>query len=132
MLYVRQPAPDAAILDADGSHIQLLPLLRAMWRWAGQQLRVPTPGTNDTRMPVFAFEPGAGDLAPSQKSDRSQSFVCVHEGAAGYGGCILRRDDPGKSADLRRCRNVMLPFCYLLRTILPRHPTGLDDPARVS
>lgn len=41
--------PEAAILYADESRIQLLPLLRAMWHWAGQQVRVPTPGSNQTR-----------------------------------------------------------------------------------
>ena len=41
--------PEAAILYADESRVQLLPLLRAMWHWVGQQVRVPTPGTNKTR-----------------------------------------------------------------------------------
>jgi transposase len=41
--------PDAAILYADESWIQLLSLVRAMWHCVGQQIRIPTPGTNDTR-----------------------------------------------------------------------------------
>jgi len=41
--------PEAAILYADEARIQLLPLIRAMWHWAGQQVRVPTPGSNTTR-----------------------------------------------------------------------------------
>lgn len=41
--------PEAAILYADESRIQLLPLIRAMWHWVGQQVRVPTPGSNKTR-----------------------------------------------------------------------------------
>ena len=45
---VEAPA-DAAIVYADESRIQRLPLVRAMWHWVGQQIRVPTPGTNDTR-----------------------------------------------------------------------------------
>jgi transposase len=40
---------NTAILYADESRIQLLPLVRAMWHWVGQQIRVPTPGTNVTR-----------------------------------------------------------------------------------
>jgi transposase len=40
---------DAAILYADESRIQLLPLVRAMWHWVGEQLRIPTPGSNVTR-----------------------------------------------------------------------------------
>jgi transposase len=45
---VEAPA-SAAILYADESRVQLLPLVRAMWHWLGQQIRVPTPGTNVTR-----------------------------------------------------------------------------------
>ena len=36
--------PDAVTLYADESRVQLLPLLRAMWHFAGQQVRIPTPG----------------------------------------------------------------------------------------
>ncbi len=46
---VLQAGPDATILYADESRIQLLPLIRAMWHWAGQQIRIPTPGTNASR-----------------------------------------------------------------------------------
>lgn len=46
---VIEAGPEAAVLYADESRIQLLPLLRAMWHWVGQQIRVPTPGTNVTR-----------------------------------------------------------------------------------
>jgi transposase len=41
--------PEAAILYADESRVQRLPLLRMMWHWVGQQIRVPTPGSNITR-----------------------------------------------------------------------------------
>jgi transposase len=41
--------PEAAILYADASRLHLLPLRRAMWPWAGQPVRVPTPGTKITR-----------------------------------------------------------------------------------
>jgi hypothetical protein len=40
---------EATILYADESRVQLLPLLRAMWHWVGQQIRIPTPGTNVSR-----------------------------------------------------------------------------------
>lgn len=46
---VIEAGPDAAVLYADESRIQLLPLLRSMWHWVGEQIRVPTPGTNVTR-----------------------------------------------------------------------------------
>ena len=43
---VIEAGPEATVLYADESRIQLLPLLRAMWHWVGQQIRVPTPGSN--------------------------------------------------------------------------------------
>jgi hypothetical protein len=42
-------SPEAAILYGNASQMQLLPLLRAMWHEVGQQLRLPTPGTNGPR-----------------------------------------------------------------------------------
>jgi transposase len=45
---VEAPA-EAVTLYADESRVQLLPLIRAMWHWVGQQVRIPTPGTNVTR-----------------------------------------------------------------------------------
>jgi transposase len=44
-----ESSPETAFLYADESRIQLLPLLRSMWHWIGQQVRIPTPGTNDSR-----------------------------------------------------------------------------------
>jgi transposase len=41
--------PTAALLYADESRIELLPLVRSMWHWLGQQIRIPTPGSNQTR-----------------------------------------------------------------------------------
>lgn len=46
---VVEASADTAILYCDESRIELLPLLRRMWHWVGHQLRIPTPGTNDTR-----------------------------------------------------------------------------------
>jgi transposase len=45
---VQAPA-NAAIVYGDECRIQLLPLVRAMWHWVGQQIRIPTPGNNVTR-----------------------------------------------------------------------------------
>jgi transposase len=52
--------PETVILYADESRIQLLPLLRAMWCWVGQQMRVPTPGSNVTRMIFGALDIHSG------------------------------------------------------------------------
>jgi len=41
--------PDAVVVYADESRVQTLPLLRAMWQWVGQQIRIPTPGSNSVR-----------------------------------------------------------------------------------
>jgi transposase len=48
--------PEAAVLYADESRVQTLPLIRAMWSWVGQQWRVPTPGSNATRALFGALE----------------------------------------------------------------------------
>jgi len=44
-----EAGPEDHILYADETDIQLLPLIRAMWHWVGQQIRIPTPGTNVKR-----------------------------------------------------------------------------------
>jgi transposase len=41
--------PGAAILYVDESRLHLLPLLRSMWHWVGEQIRIPTPGNNQSR-----------------------------------------------------------------------------------
>jgi transposase len=46
---VIEAGPQVTTLYGDESRVQLLPLIRAMWHWVGQQLRIPTPGTNVTR-----------------------------------------------------------------------------------
>jgi transposase len=48
--------PEAAVLYADESRVQPLPLVRAMWSWVGQQWRVPTPGSNTRRARFGALE----------------------------------------------------------------------------
>jgi putative transposase len=57
---VLNAAPDTAVLYADESRVQTLPLLRAMWQRVGQQLRIPTPGSNVSRAIFGALEIGSG------------------------------------------------------------------------
>jgi transposase len=57
---VVEAAQETIILYADEARIQLLPLLRAMWCWVGQQMRVPTPGSNVTRMIFGALDIRSG------------------------------------------------------------------------
>jgi transposase len=53
---VVEAPPDAVVLYADESRVQRLPLVRAMWHWAGQQVRIPTPGSNVSRALFGALE----------------------------------------------------------------------------
>jgi transposase len=46
---VIEAGAEATVLYADESRLHLLPVIRAMWHWVGQQIRIPTPGTNVTR-----------------------------------------------------------------------------------
>lgn len=41
--------PAATVLYGDESRIARLPLVRGLWQWVGPQVRIPTPGSNDTR-----------------------------------------------------------------------------------
>ena len=52
---------DTVVLCADECDVHLLPVLRAMWMRKGQQVRVPTPGTNRKRSIFGAFELGSGN-----------------------------------------------------------------------
>jgi transposase len=71
---VVEAPPEVAILYADESRIQLLPLIRAMWHWAGQQVRVPTPGTNKTRA-LF----GALDIRTGQWTYLARERMCKED-----------------------------------------------------
>lgn len=44
------------VLYADESRVQRLPALRAMWHCLGQQVRIPTPGSNTARAVFGALE----------------------------------------------------------------------------
>ena len=71
---VVEATPETVILYADESRIQLLPLLRSMWCWIGQQLRVPTPGNNVTRM-IF----GALDIHSGQWTYLIREHMCKED-----------------------------------------------------
>ncbi|MEI8164860.1 MAG: IS630 family transposase [Chloroflexales bacterium] len=47
---------EAAVLYADESRVQTLPILRAMWQKVGMQVRIPTPGSNVSRAIFGALE----------------------------------------------------------------------------
>jgi transposase len=60
---INQAGPEATVLYGDECRIQLLPLLRAMWHRAGQQIRIPTPGTNQSRVLFGALDIRMGEWA---------------------------------------------------------------------
>lgn len=77
---VFEAGPDAAILYADESKVQLLPLVRAMWHWVGRQLRIPTPGSNDTRAVFGALDIRTGAWTYLvRKQMRKEDFILFLE-----------------------------------------------------
>lgn len=76
---VEAPA-DAAIVYADESRVQLLPLIRGMWHWAGQQIRIPTPGTNVARVVFGALNIRTGQWAYLIREHvRKEDFIAFLE-----------------------------------------------------
>jgi transposase len=72
--------PEAVILYADESRVQLLPLIRAMWHWTGQQVRIPTPGTNVSRALFGALEIRTGQWTYLVRERmRKEDFVAFLE-----------------------------------------------------
>src|SRR5215212_3656193 len=72
--------PDAAVVYADESRVQTLPLLRAMWQWLGEQTRVPTPGSNTTRALFGALNIRTGDWHYQvRKRMRKEDFIAFLE-----------------------------------------------------
>lgn len=70
----------AVILYMDECRIQLLPLIRAMWHWVGQQVRVPTPGTNVTRALFGALNIRTGQWTYlAQERMRKENFIAFLE-----------------------------------------------------
>jgi transposase len=71
---------EAVVLYADESRIQLLPLIRALWHQAGQQLRIPTPGTNATRAIFGALNIRTGQWSYLiRERMRAQDFIAFLE-----------------------------------------------------
>ena len=72
--------PAATILYGDETRVQRLPLLRAMWHWAGCQVRVPTPGTNQTRTLLGALQLYTGRwLYLVREHNRATDFLAFLE-----------------------------------------------------
>lgn len=77
---VIEAGPEAAVLYADESRVQLLPLIRACWHWVGKQIRVPTPGSNDWRALFGALEIRSGRWAYLvRRKMQAEDFVAFLE-----------------------------------------------------
>jgi transposase len=71
---------NAVILALDECDLHLLPVLRAMWMRQGQQVRVPTPGTNRKRSVFGALELTTGRwLYQVYERRRSGEFLAFLE-----------------------------------------------------
>jgi transposase len=77
---VVESPPETAILYADESRIELLPLIRAMWHWVGQQIRIPTPGSNESRalFGALSIRTGAWTYLVQEKM-RKENFLAFLE-----------------------------------------------------
>ncbi len=77
---VFEAGPDATVLYADESKVQLLPLIRALWHWVGQQVRIPTPGSNDTQAVFGALNIRTGVWTYLiRKQMRKEDFIAFLE-----------------------------------------------------
>ncbi len=77
---VIEAGPGAVILYADECRVQLLPLIRAMWHWVGQQIRVPTPGSNDWRALFGALNIRTGQWTYLERRQmKKEDFVAFLE-----------------------------------------------------
>lgn len=76
---VEAPA-EAAVLYADESRLQLLPLIRGAWHWLGEQIRVPTPGTNVPRAILGALNIRTGQWSYLIREQmRKEDFIAFLE-----------------------------------------------------
>jgi transposase len=72
--------PEAVVLSEDESRLQTLPLLRAMWHWRGQQIRVPTPGSNTARAIFGALDIRTGQWVYRLREPmRKEDFIAFLE-----------------------------------------------------
>jgi transposase len=77
---VLRAPPEAVVLCSDECDLHLLPVLRAMWMRRGQQVRVPTPGTNRKRSIFGALEWATGRwLYQVYERKRSVEFLAFLE-----------------------------------------------------
>jgi transposase len=82
-------APEqAVILCADECDLHLLPVLRAMWMLKGQQVRVPSPGTNRKRsiFGALELETGQWHYAVCERKRAMEFIGFLEQLAVAYAG----------------------------------------------
>jgi transposase len=109
-----QVPTDAVILAADECDVHLLPVLRALWMPKGEQVRIPTPGTNCKRSVFGALNLETGQwhyqIVPRKRAVEFLAFL--DQVAAAY---------PGRSLYLV-LDNASIHKAKAVRTWLDDHP----------
>jgi transposase len=128
---VVEAGPDATILYGDESRVQRLPLLRAMWHWAGCQVRVPTPGTNQSRMLLGALHIDTGQwVYLVREHNAAPDFLAFLEqvlGAYPAGPVVLIVDNYSSHTAHRVQDWLQLPeHARLRRCFLPTYCSHLN------
>ena len=126
---VFEAGPQATILYADESRVQLLPLIRAMWHWVGQQVRVPTPGSNDTRTVFGALNIRTGTWTYLvRKSMHKEDFIAFLEHLlVGYPeGSLILIVDNYSSHTAGEVRRWLVKHPRLQLHYLPTHCSHLN------
>jgi transposase len=120
---------NAAILYGDEPRIQLLPLIRVMWHWAGQQIRVPTPGTNVTRILFGALNIRTGQWAHllRERIFKEDLVAFLEHLLIVYpGGPIILMVDNFSSRTARLVREWLEKHARLQSYYLPRYCSHLN------
>jgi transposase len=126
--------PEAAILYADESRVQLLPLIRAMWHWVGQQIRIPTPGTNVTRTLFGALNIRTGQWTYLiRERMRKEDFVAFleHLLLVYPNGPIILIVDNYSSHTAHLVRNWLEIYPRLQLFYLPKYCSHLNPVERI-
>jgi putative transposase len=89
--HLLQVPTDAVILAADECDVHLLPVLRALWMPKGEQVRIPTPGTNRKRSVFGALDLETGEwhyqVVPRKRAVEFVAFL--EQLASAYSGRSL-------------------------------------------
>jgi transposase len=109
-----QPGSTVHVLYEDETHIQLLPLVRAMWRRRGQPPSIPTPGTNRKFSVFGALNVATGAwhylIRDHQRAEHFIEFLEQLLTAYPTGRIILILD------------NAAIHFCKRVKAWLADHP----------